>query len=127
METIQSIKKTKNEGLLNPTYGELMKAECEARKNLLHCQEELQTVREALDFADKNWRDASQANFLMASQVQKLKKTVAEVKENHAKHIEDAVREQARQSETWRMAYESVINSRTWRLGKKIKRLFGKK
>lgn len=88
------------------------------------------------DFIEKSWRDASQANFLLSQRVQMLERenerlaqAVEQEKENHrihAKQIEDAVMEQARQSEVWRVAYETVINSRTWRIAKKFKRLFGR-
>lgn len=90
----------------------------------------------ALAFAEKNWKEACQANAVLSQQIPKLeqeievwKDRVEQEQENHrihAKQIEDAVMEQARQSEVWRVAYESVINSRTWRIAKKFKKLFGR-
>lgn len=82
------------------------------------------------DFVVKNWKEACQANALLSQQIEAWKKKYEQEVQNHqihAKQIEDAVQEQARQSETWRIAYETVINSRTWRLSKKLKRLIGRK
>lgn len=97
---------------------------------------ELVKMQLALSFAEKNWKEACQANAVLSQQiyplqqeVEKWKKMYEQELENHqihAKQIEDAVQEQARQSETWRIAYESVINSRTWRITKKLKRLLGR-
>lgn len=89
---------------------------------------------EDYDFIVKNWRDAVQANALLSKQLQQLEAAknaeVAQERENHrihAKQLEDAVQEQARQSETWRIAYETVIHSRTWHIANKLKRLMGRK
>lgn len=89
---------------------------------------------EDYDFIVKNWQDAVQANALLSKRIQMLEAAkeaeVAQEKENHrlhAKQLEDAVQEQARQSETWRIAYETVIHSRTWRIANKLKRLMGRK
>ena len=89
------------------------------------------------DFIEKSWRDASQANSILNQRVQSLEKEKAQLmseleqeKENHrihAKQIEDAVQEQAHQSETWRVAYETVINTKSWRMIQKIKRMFGRR
>ena len=89
------------------------------------------------DFMEKNWRDASQANALLSQRIQKLERELAETsqaleqeKENHrihAKQIEDAVQEQARQSEHWRISYEAVINTKAWRIAQKCRRLMGRK
>ena len=79
---------------------------------------------------EKAWKEASQANALLNKSIEKLKMELEQEKENHrihAKQIEDAVQEQARQSEVWRIAYESVTNSRTWRWANKFKRLIGRK
>lgn len=90
---------------------------------------------------EKGWREASQANALLNQkmqqlsqekdiQIQRLSLELEQEKENHrihAKQIEDAVQEQAHQSEMWRIAYESVINSRTWHIANKLKRIIGRK
>ena len=100
----------------------------------------IQELEKELAVAEKGWRDASQANALLSSQIQKLKKEVEEIqklrqelmeeKENHRIHaaqIEAAVMEQAHQSESWRVAYEAVTNSKIWRMRNRIRRLFGRK
>lgn len=98
---------------------------------------EMVKMQMALAFAEKNWKEACQANALLSMQIQPLqleaekwKKLYEQECENHqihAKQIEDAVQEQARQSEGWRIAYETVIHSRTWRVSQKLKRLLGRK
>ena len=73
-------------------------------------------LEEALAFAEKGWRDASQANFLLNSQyADKIKKLTEEleVKNNELRIYKDA--------------YESVVNSKTWKMSVKVKKLMGKK
>lgn len=92
--------------------------------------EEIKKLNEKLRFAEKNWKETCQANFMLSQKINKLSVEVEQEKENHrihAQQIEAAVQEQARQSETWRIAYETVIHSKTWKFARKVKRLFGKK
>ena len=73
-------------------------------------------LEDALAFAEKGWRDASQANFLLNSQyADKLKKLTDELE---AKNNELRI---------YKDAYESVINSKTWKMSIKVKKLMGKK
>lgn len=100
-------------------------------------EKERQRLIDACAFAEKSWKEACQANATLSQQIPRAREEAEVWKQKyeqevlnhqiHAKQIEDAVQEQARQSETWRVAYETVINSRTWRWSKKLKRLIGKK
>lgn len=77
-------------------------------------------------FFEKNWKEACQAAAVVNQRVAKLESEEIHHR-MHVKQLEDAVQEQARQAENYRIAYETVINSRTWRLASKLKRVFGKK
>lgn len=100
-------------------------------------ENEAEKAKLALEFAEKNWKEACQANAVLSQRIPKLeteadkwKKMFEEEQENHkihAKQIEEAVQEQAKQSETWRIAYETVINSRTWYIIGKMKKFIGRK
>lgn len=70
-------------------------------------------------FFEKNWREACQAVTVANQSVVKM--------EQHVRELEAAVQEQARHTESYRVAYETIVNSRTWRLARKLKRLFGRK
>lgn len=79
---------------------------------------------------EKAWYEVNEANRKLSQQVEDLRRQVELEQKNHmihARQIEDAVQEQARQSEVWREAYETVVNSRTWQTAGKLKRLVGKK
>ena len=95
-------------------------------KSLEQCLEELKKVNETLDFAEKSWRDASQANALMAGKIQKLEKELEKEKEQQD-ILKDLLKEQERQTGVWREAYETVVNSKTWKAANKVKHVFGKK
>lgn len=77
---------------------------------------------EDYDFIVKSWQDAAQANALLSKRIQML-----EAELEKPQRLEAAVQEQARQTAIWKEAYESVVNSRTWRLANKLKRLTGRK
>ena len=77
-------------------------------------------------FFEKNWREACQVASVVNQRIVKLESEESHYK-MHVKQLEDAVQEQARQAECYRAAYETVINSRTWRLARKLKRLLGRK
>ena len=76
-------------------------------------------LEEALAFAEKNWKEASQANFLLDSKLKKVTDELA-AKDNEIQSHYDRFL-------TYKNAYEAVVNSRTWKMSMKIKRLFGKK
>ena len=80
--------------------------ECE--KNWQECAENWKASVKANDEISAYWKESSRANFQLGQQINKLQ-------------------EQARQSEVWRVAYETVINSKTWRAANKVKRALGKK
>lgn len=81
-----------------------------------------ESVIDALRFAEKSWKDASQANFLM-------EKRLRESSEKYEKKIKQltAENEQLRSNiEIWKTAYETVVNSKTWKMARKLKRIVGK-
>ncbi|MEE1197472.1 MAG: hypothetical protein UHS54_11490 [Lachnospiraceae bacterium] len=81
-------------------------------KSLEQCLEEIEKLNKDLAFAEKGWKDASQANAVMSGKVQKL---------------ESALKEKERQIEVWREAYETVVNSKTWKTASRVKHILGKK
>lgn len=100
------------------------------RQSLDFAEKNWKEVSESLAFAEKNWRETSQANAVMAQTINRLQQAWDAEKQNHQLHaqqLENAVQEQAKQSETWRIAYETVINSRTWRTAEKMKHLVKRK
>lgn len=77
----------------------------------------------ALKYAEKSWRDASQANFLYEKRLQ----DITEKYESQIKQL-TAENEQLRSNiEIWKTAYETVVNSKTWKVARKLKRVVGKK
>lgn len=78
---------------------------------------------ESLQFAEKSWRDASQANFLL----EKKLNDVTEKYEAKIKQLEAELEQRKKDTEIWRNAYETIIHSKTWKTAGRIKKLFGKK
>lgn len=74
--------------------------------------EEIEKLKRDLAFAEKSWKDASQANAVMSGKIQKL---------------ESALKEKDRQIDVWREAYETVVNSKTWKTASRVKHILGKK
>lgn len=77
----------------------------------------------ALEFAEKSWKDASQANFL-------LEKKLSDTEEKYKAQIKRLTTENKqlrRDVQIWRTAYETVINSKTWKMAHKLKGIVGKK
>ena len=76
-------------------------------------------LEEALAFAEKSWKEASQANFLLDTKLKKVKDQLAakdlKIQEYHDRYV------------SYKNAYESVVNSRTWKMTAKVKGVFGKK
>lgn len=102
--------------------------ECE--KNWQECAENWKASVKANDEISAYWKESSRANFQLGQQINKLQEQLAAQDCHHQEHVrqlEAAVQEQARQSEVWRVAYETVINSKTWRAANKVKRALGKK
>ena len=85
-------------------------------------QQENSELKEALACAEKSWRDASQANFLLSS---KLKKVQDELDEK-VKHLQEECDARDSAIEVWRSAYETVTQSKTWKMSLKVKKLFGR-
>ena len=83
----------------------------EAEQNRESRTEELM---QALAFAEKNWREESQATTIRAAKVAKLEAEVENLKD------------QLEEAKVWQEAYEAVINSKTWKLANKMKKPFGK-
>lgn len=64
------------------------------------------------------WRQSSQANAQLNNKVLQLEKMLQE------KTQESVIHQQEKQQ--WKSAYETVINSRTWRLARKLKKIVGR-
>ena len=77
-------------------------------------------------FFERNWKEACQAAAVVNQRIASLEKEEVHHK-MHVQQLEEAVQEQARLAATYKTAYETVINSRTWRLASKFKRLLGRK
>lgn len=88
-------------------------------------EKEIRELKKSLDAAEKGWRDASQANALMNGKIQKLKDELEKQKDQQ-RELKDLLKEQTRQTKVWREAYETVVNSKTWKTAGKVKHLFGK-
>ena len=101
------------------TVSDIQKSEEETRIGWEKCSQELLEKTAILNVFEKNWREASQANALSNQRIQRLQSEVNQLQAQAA--------EQQQAIETWRQAYESVVNSRTWRIAKKLKRVLGKK
>ncbi len=81
------------------------------------------SVIAALKFAEKSWKDASQANFSYEKRLREAtEKYEAQIKQLSAEN------KQLRSNiEIWRTAYETVVNSKTWKMARKLKKIVGKK
>ena len=80
------------------------------------------SVSEALKFAEKGWKEASQANFCYEVKLR-------EATEKYKTHIKQLSAENKRLKhdiEIWKTAYDTVINSKTWKMANKLKKIVGK-
>lgn len=103
-------------------------AECE--KNWQECAKNWEDSVRANEEISAHWKESSQANFQLGQQINRLQAELSAKDGHHQEHVrqlEAAVQEQARQSEVWRVAYETVVNSKTWRAANKVKKALGKK
>lgn len=101
------------------TVLDIQQTEENARRELYKCSQDLLEKTAVLELFEKNWREACQANAVSNQTIQRLQKEQSE--------LQAKVAEQQQQIEIWRQAYETVVNSRTWRLAKKLKKIVRKK
>lgn len=100
-------------------FSEFVNEEKRAQEGWEQCAQELLEMSAALEFAEKNWKEACQANALLAQKLELKKQEVDQIKKLKDEYVN--------QSENWRIAYETTINSRSWKLIKRLKRIIGKK
>ena len=98
------------------SYAELAVLEKKEREELEMTKKALAETREILSEMEKWWKDSSQANFVLASRLKSSEEKLTEM-----------LKEERRQKEVWKEAYESVTGSRTWTMMGKVKKVFGKK
>ena len=76
------------------------------------------SVSEALKFAEKGWKEASQANFCYEVKLRKVSEKYKQLSSENKRLKQDI--------ETWRTAYDTVVNSKTWKMASKLKMIIGK-
>lgn len=125
-----ALKGTRDIQQLEAEIDHLRQELADAHKNWQECADNWKASVKANEEISAYWQESSRANFQLGQQINKLQEQLAEKDGHHQEHVrqlEAAVQEQARQSEVWRVAYETVINSKTWRAANKVKRALGKK
>ncbi|MDD3277366.1 MAG: hypothetical protein PHG16_00575 [Lachnospiraceae bacterium] len=71
------------------------------------------------------WRQSSQANALLNKQLLDKDKELQEKQNEITSHLAE-IEEYRCVVEHWKSSYESVVNSKAWRLVRKIKKIFGR-
>lgn len=84
-------------------------------EDAVKANKELQKV---CDEIEQYWKQSSQANAVLNSRLVETQRKLEEATNGTIASQNDA--------QQWKMAYETLVNSRTWRLANKIKRVFGR-
>lgn len=91
-----------------------------------HYQEALESIGQLKQLnaqMETYWRDCSQANAKLTAKINSLKDENARLQAA----LNELENRRAHEVASWQEAYNSVINSKTWKLAKKAKRLIGKR
>ena len=94
-----------------------------ARREWEQCAKNWQGAVQRNAETEAYWQQASQANFQLNARLLKTEELLAQKEKESAAEIQRLTEER----EIWRQAYETVVNSRTWRTAQKLKKTLVKK
>ncbi|MBS6705864.1 MAG: hypothetical protein KH281_05445 [Lachnospiraceae bacterium] len=94
-----------------------------ARKEWEKCAKNWQDAVRANEEMETYWQQASQANYQLNARLVKAEDTLKKKEQEFSTETRRLTEER----DIWKQAYETVVNSKTWKAAQKLKRTLGKK
>lgn len=94
-----------------------------ARREWEQCARNWQGAVQRNAEIEKYWQQASQANYQLNARLVKAEDALAGKEQKYSAEIRRLTEER----DIWKQAYETVVNSKTWKAAQKLKRTLGKK